>query len=90
MCADVTKGRSVRIFISKKIRFYKAVQNFPQNNFFVNLLINIVYYLYIYLYLHIYIPNQAICVAKIFVIVECKTLRSIYSITLDFHNACFE
>ena len=23
-------------------------------------------------------------------IIECKTLRSIYSISLVFHNACFE
>ena len=38
-------GPSVGISISKKIRFYKAVQNFQKkNNFFVYLLINIVYY----------------------------------------------
>ena len=28
MCAGATKETSVWIFISKKIRFYKAVQNF--------------------------------------------------------------
>ena len=28
MCAGVTKGAFVGIVISKKIRFYKAVQNF--------------------------------------------------------------
>ena len=59
------KGPSVGIFISKKIRFYKAVQNFLKTNFFVNLLINKVYYVYIDLHKHIYIPNQAIRVAKL-------------------------
>ena len=34
MCDGVTKGPSVGIFISKKIRFYKAVQNFLKNVFF--------------------------------------------------------
>ena len=51
------KGPSVGIFISKEIRFYKAVQNFLKKIFFVNLLINIVYYVYIDLYIHIFIPN---------------------------------
>ena len=41
------KGPSVGIFIRKKIRFHKAVQNLLKKNFFVNLLINIVYYVYI-------------------------------------------
>ena len=36
------KGPSVGIFISKKIRFHKAVQNFQKKIFFVTLLINIV------------------------------------------------
>ena len=45
------KGPSVGIFISKKIRFCKAVQNFLKKIFFVNLLINIVYYVYINLYI---------------------------------------
>ena len=45
------KGPSVGIFISKKMRFYKAVQNFPKKCFHVNLLINIVYYVYIDLYI---------------------------------------
>ena len=47
-----------------------------------------------YIIMLIYIPNQAICVAKfcfsVGCIIECKTLRSIYSINLVFHNACFE
>ena len=51
------KGPSVGIFISKKIRFYKAIQNFLKKIFFVNLLINIVYYVYIDLYIYIFIPN---------------------------------
>ena len=51
------KGPSVGICISKKIRFYKAVQNFLKKNFFVNLLLNIVYYIYIDLHIHIFIPN---------------------------------
>ena len=51
------KGPSVGIFISKKIRFYKAVQNFLRKIFFVNLLIIIVYYVYIDLYIHIFISN---------------------------------
>ena len=39
----------------------------------------------------IYIPNQAMRVLLSYVfILECKTLRSIYSISLVFHNACFE
>ena len=59
------KGPSVGIFIRKKIRFYKAVQNFLKKNFFVNLLINKVYYVYIDLHKHIYIPNPAIRVAKL-------------------------
>ena len=46
------KGPSVGILISKKIRFYKAVQNFLKKVFFVNLLINIVYCVYINLYIH--------------------------------------
>ena len=37
-------GPSVGIFFSKKIRFYKAVQNFLEIIFWVNLLKNIVYY----------------------------------------------
>ena len=39
MCADVTKGPSVGIFISKKIYFYKVVQNFLKKMFYVNLLL---------------------------------------------------
>ena len=35
------------IFISKKILFYEAVQNFLKKIFFANLLINIVDYVYI-------------------------------------------
>ena len=68
MCVSAQrKGPSVGIFISKKIRFYKTVQNFLKKIFFVNMLINIVYYvgLYIDLYIHICIPNQAIRVAKL-------------------------
>ena len=46
------------------------------------------------LYIHTYIPNQAIRVSKLrFLlsnVIECKTLRSIYSISLVFHNACFD
>ena len=63
----------------------------------MNLLIYIVYYVYINLYIHIYmyIPNQALIrVSKLCFlllnVIECKTLRSIYSISLVFHNACFE
>ena len=56
---------SVKIVISKKIRFYKAVQNFPKKIFFVNLLINKVYYVYIDLHKQSYIPNQAIRIAKL-------------------------
>ena len=51
------KGPSVGIFISKKIRFYEAVQNFLKNFFFLNLLINIDYYVHIDLFIHIFIPN---------------------------------
>ena len=44
--------------------------------------------------LHIYIPNQTIIVAKVMFlllnVIECKTLRSIHSLSLVFHNACFE
>ena len=66
MCVSAQrKGPSVGIFISKKIRFYKTVQNFLKKIFFVNMLINIVYYVYIDLYIHICIPNQAIRVAKL-------------------------
>ena len=32
MCAGVTKGTSVGIFISKKTYFYKVVQNFLKKN----------------------------------------------------------
>ena len=62
MCAGVTKEG---IFITKKIRFCKAVQNFLKKFFCVYLLINIVYYVYINLFIHIYIPKQAIRVAKL-------------------------
>ena len=62
---------SVGIFINKKIRFYKAVQNFLQKIIFVNLLINIVYYVYINLYIHIYIPNHAIRVMLFYVMLCC-------------------
>ena len=52
------------------------------------------YIVYINLYIHIYIPNQAIRISKLYFSVECiiefKTLRSICSIRLVFHNACFE
>ena len=51
------KGPSVGIFISKRIRFYEAVQNFLKKIFFVNLLTNIVYCVYIDLYIHIFRPN---------------------------------
>ena len=61
LCRAVTKGPSIGIVISKKIRLYKAIQNFSH----VNLLINIVYYVYIDLYIHIYTPNQVIRVAKV-------------------------
>ena len=47
MCAGVTKGSSVGVFFSKKMRFYIAVQNFRKKKFYENLLINIVYYVYI-------------------------------------------
>ena len=57
MCACVTKQTSIGIFISKKIRFSKAVQNF------VNLRINIVYYACVDI-IHIYIANQEICVSS--------------------------
>ena len=57
------KGPSVGISISKKIRFYKTVQNFLKK-VHVNLFINKVYYVYIDLHKHIYIPNQAIRAAK--------------------------
>ena len=76
------KGSSVGIFISKKIRFYKAVQNFLKKYLFVNLLINIVYYVYIDLYIQV--------MFLLLKVIECKTLRSIYLISLVFHNACFE
>ena len=66
LCGVVTKEPSVGIFISKKIHFYKAVQNFQKYFFHVNLLRNIVYYVYIDLYIHTYTPNQAICIPKLF------------------------
>ena len=56
------KGPTVGIFISKKIRFYKAVQNFLKKIFFVNLLINIVYYVYtdLYIYTSLYQIKQSV------------------------------
>ena len=42
----VTKGTFRRDFISKKIRFYKAVPNFLNKNLFINLLINTLTYIY--------------------------------------------
>ena len=40
------KRPSVGIFVCKKMRFSKAVQNFLKKFFDVNLLINIVYYIH--------------------------------------------
>ena len=51
MCAGVTKETCTGIFISKKMRFYEAAQNFLKIFFHVNLLITIVYYKYIDLYI---------------------------------------
>ena len=68
MCAAETKGtlsqdcKLVRKHVYVKL--YKIFRNF----FYVNLLINIVYYLYIDSYVYIYTPNQAICVAKLCVL----------------------
>ena len=49
--AAVRKGPCAEIFISKKMRFHEAVQNFLKNFFCVNLLITIIYYKYIDLYI---------------------------------------
>ena len=42
----------------------------------------------------LYIPNQKQSVLLSYVlmlnVIECKTLGSIYSMTLVFHNGCFE
>ena len=54
MCAGVTKETCTGIFISKKMRFYEAAQNFLKQFFHVNLLITIVYYKYIDLYIMYY------------------------------------
>ena len=53
LCAGVTKGTFLGILISKKMRFYKAVQNFLKIFFYVKLLMNIVYFVYIDLSIHI-------------------------------------
>ena len=88
MCAVVTKGTFVGIFVSKKIHFYKAVQNILKFFSNVNLLINIVY---IDLYTHIYIvPNQAICVAKLcfYYFVSIKNTGLLCHVTLTLTLSC--
>ena len=46
-----------------------------------------------YIYIHLYTKLSNPCCKVMLLllnIIECKTLRSIYSISLVFHDACFE
>ena len=48
-----------------------------------------------YIYTSLYQIKQSVLLSYAFVVesnslIECKTLRSIYSIILVFHDACFE
>ena len=42
-----------------------------------------------YVYISIHQIKQSVLLSNVS-IVECKTLRSIYSFSLVFHNACFK